>query len=62
LFSGASNAKTRFLLRIDVSGEQYELPSRARNDLRGHCAANLFFPEEMPDVIAEKARRLWLEE
>lgn len=23
--------------------------------------ANLFFPEEMPDIIAEEARRLWLE-
>lgn len=23
--------------------------------------ANLFFPEEMPDLIAEEARRLWLE-
>jgi hypothetical protein len=21
--------------------------------------ANLFFPEEMPDVIAEEARQLW---
>jgi hypothetical protein len=22
--------------------------------------AKLFFPEEMPDIIAEEARRLWL--
>jgi pimeloyl-ACP methyl ester carboxylesterase len=23
--------------------------------------ANLFWPEEMPDILAEEARRLWLE-
>jgi hypothetical protein len=23
------------------------------------CGANLFFPEEMPDVIAEEAKLLW---
>jgi haloalkane dehalogenase len=27
--------------------------------VRRIAGANLFFPEEMPDVIAEEARRLW---
>jgi pimeloyl-ACP methyl ester carboxylesterase len=27
--------------------------------VRGLAQANLFFPEEMPDVVAEEAKRLW---
>jgi haloalkane dehalogenase len=31
-------------------------------DVRRVPGANLFFPEEMPDLIAEEAAQLWLEQ
>ena len=40
-----------------VSGSTARLPgSRGVRRVEG---ANLFFPEEMPDLIAEEARQLW---